>query len=701
MSMGKFRKIAVVFLVFTLLASVFGAQVLAYDEQNYVLDTSGMRIPIPVAYNAVSATGYFEGAGQLLRPTDLFITKDDRIYIVDGGNNRVISMNTDYTDARVYDNFSGETLNNPNGIYVYDNGDMLIADTGNGRVLKCDKDGNLLNILRQPDSELYDATYPFKPLKVYVNIIGQILVINTDDYHGFTVLDENNDFKSYLAQTKVGFSLKRKLIELFATEAQKEKLKQEKPPMHTNFVIDEENTIYVTTARAERAQLQRFSPSGKNIYPFKGYFGERRTDPVLYYYGKDFTEPEFVDVTVNEAGVVSIIDGNTGRIYQYDQEGNMLMVFGGTGIWRGRFTAAVAIAEDSKGNIYVLDNVQSNLHVFVPTDFTRTIHTALGLYYDARYDDAVQYWEKVLDMCPSYPMAHIGMGNAYLSNDEYKSAMWEFKQADHYGGYSEAFDEYLLETVRKFFGIVLFSAIGIAVLVVLTVAYLRRRYKLTYERESRIKWFNRRGRLRILLGCVFDPNEGFRLIRDHRNDFDIVVPLILYFMVMVARIVSLFVTHYPFRHADISEINLWYELVVIFAPIFIWVIGNYLVTTIRGGEVRLREIFSAAAYCMIPYIVITIPLSFLSLVMSLSSAGLYNGINTLMWVWVGLQFFISTMTMNSYRFFETVVNVLLSIFACVFMLVVFALLFMLGGQVVDFVTGVYENYKMYFSLQGR
>lgn len=706
MNWNKLKRIGIIFLVFILAAGVLGMQASAYDEQDYVLDYEGYRLFIPVTYNAESAEKYInEEAGQLSSPTDIFITKSNRMYIVDGGNNRIVSMNVDGSDVKTFSNFSGETLANPNGIYVYeDSGDMLIADTDNGRLILADKDGNLKKIYTQPTSPLYDTDYPFRPLKVAVNLIGQIFVINTDDYHGFIVLDENNELKGYMAPTKVPFNLVYKLASLVATEEQLDRMEQPMPPVHTNFFIDDENYIYTTTAQgATSGQLKVFSPVGKNIYPFTGFFGEKRTDYVLNHYDQNANaaEQSFTDVAVsNNGGIVNILDAVTGRIYQYDSEGNNLMVFGGTGVWKGRFRGASGMAVDSEGNIYVIDKTQSALHKFVPTEFTKTIHTALDLYYKGQYDQAVEYWEKVLDMNPNYPMAHIGMGNAYLRGDDYEAAIEEFRLADYKQGYSDAFDENQLQTVRENFALVMFAIIAIVVVVALLVMYLHKRYKQTYERQSRIKWFNNKGRLQILLGCIFDPNEGFRNIRRHRQDYDIVIPLILYLLTFVTKCVTLFVTHYPFRSVDIARVNLAQETLMLFLPLLTWVVGNYMVTTIRSGEVKMREVFSASAYCMLPYIIVGIPLACLTNIMSLNSAGIYNGVTTLMWVWVGILFFASTMSMNSYKFFETVGIIIITLFACVFMWVVFAMIFMLGNEVVSFFTGIFENWKVYFSMQG-
>lgn len=705
MKFKMLKRMSVIFIILLLVMSIFGSAVMtagAYDEEDYVVDSDGYRIPIPITYNPVSVDSFIdESVDGLSSPTDIFITEDDRIYIVDSGKNRIVSMNTDYTDIKVVSSFSGESLNSPNGIYVYDNGDMLIADTENSRILLTDNDGNIKKTFVQPESDLYDTTYAFKPMKVYVNMTNQIYIINKEDYHGFIVIDETNEFKGYVAPTKVSSSIVNKLVQMFASETQKEALGQEMPPAHTNIVIDDENTIYATTARAETAQLERFSTVGTSIFPYTGFFGEERGDYVLQYYGKTFTEPEFTDVTVNKSGVVSIIDSVTGRIYQYDSEGNMLTVFGGTGSWVGRFSGASGIAQDSEGNMYVIDSVQSSIHRLEPTEFTRTIHDALELYYEGKYEEAVVYWEKVLAMNPNYPMAHIGMGNAYMRNDEFELAMDEFMLADDKDGYSNAFDEWELEFIRKWFGVVLVCVIAVVLLVVVFIGYLRRRYKQTYERESRIKWFNKSGRLRILLGTLFDSNEGYREIRRHRTDYDIVVPIILYLLIIVAKVISLFVTHYPFRAKEVYEITLSTELLVMIVPLLTWVVSNYLVTTIRGGEVKMREVFSASAYCMLPYVIVTIPLSLITNIMSASSVGLYNGINGLMWVWIVVMFFVSTMSMNSYGFIETIKIVLITLFACVFIWVVILLVFMLGEQVVNFFAGIIDNYKMYFALGGN
>ena len=698
MKKSKFLKGFVTVFLSVFIICQINAPCYAYNEADYVFDPNVGLSYIPVTYNAVRAQGYFGNqVAQLNKPEDIFIDQKDHIYIVDSGNNRIVMMDENMEHVRALSNFDGETLNNPQGIYVYDNGNMLIADTDNGRILKVSPEGKLLKTFVKPESDLYDSSYAFRPTKVCINSIDQIFILNKDDYHGLTIIDEENTFRGYMASTKLQYSAVDHAIQTFASESQKKKIAKRIPPTNSNFLIDQKNAIYTTTIHTDQGQLKKFSTIGKNTYPYGGRFGDRYIDYVLLHYGKKNTDPEFVDLCVDSDGIINMVDNISGRIYQYDGNGNNLMVFGGTGNWSGKFLSASSIAINSKGNIFVLDSTQNLVHMMKPTEFTLLIHKALKNYEDGKYDKAVEYWRQVMDISPNYPMAHKGMGDSYLRNGEYRKAMQEYRISFYLPGYSEAFDAQLLLTVREHFAFVLFGILAIAILIMLLFKYFHKAYKRSFEKPVRSRWFRRGSRFRILLGSVFDPMEGFRTIREQRSEFDVTLPLILYGLVLVSRVASIYLTHFPFQK-DFYNRNIGMELLNLVIPLLTWVTCNYLVTTIRSGEVRISEVFSASAYSMIPYILITVPLALFSNVLSLSSLSLYNGINNIMWIWIFILFFVNVMSMNSYSFTETVKVALITLLSIVFIWIILGLLFMLGEELVDFLKDVWGSYRMYFQM---
>lgn len=86
-----------------------------------------------------------------------------------------------------------------------------------------------------------------------------------------------------------------------------------------------------------------------NLYP-TGYIAE-----TIYNENGFSTAPNYVDIAVNDEGIVSVLEQKSGKVYQYDQEGNMLAAFGGTGNKQGKFVLPVSLAQNSAGEVFVLD----------------------------------------------------------------------------------------------------------------------------------------------------------------------------------------------------------------------------------------------------------------------------------------------------------------------------------------------------------
>lgn len=198
----------------------------------------------------------------------------------------------------------------------------------------------------------------------------------------------------------------------------------------------------------------------------------------------------------------------------------------------------------------------------------------------------------------------------------------------------------------------------------------------------------------IMLAVLFEPAEGFRLIQRDREKFNYAVPVLLLLCVLAVRIGSIFFTHYPLATVDPAETNIGTELLNVIIPILTWVVGCYLVTTIHDGESMLREVFAAAAYSMLPYIIITIPVVLLSNMMSITDMTLYSRLQYIIWGWVILLFLISLSSMNSYSFWETIKIAVISIFACIFIWAVIGLMYVLGDKLVAFFVKVIEQYRM-------
>jgi tetratricopeptide (TPR) repeat protein len=162
-----------------------------------------------------------------------------------------------------------------------------------------------------------------------------------------------------------------------------------------------------------------------------------------------------VDVTVDDQGIVSALDFNSGRIYQYDQSANLLAIFGGRGSQRGKFELPQSLAVGREGKIFVLDANRNNVQAFRPTEFANLLHTGSKLYFDGKYDDASKVWGEVLRRNSFYELAHTGLGKSYFKRGDYVTAMKEYMIARNKDGYSQAFGEWRHDFLRENFAWVL------------------------------------------------------------------------------------------------------------------------------------------------------------------------------------------------------------------------------------------------------
>lgn len=212
--------------------------------------------------------------------------------------------------------------------------------------------------------------------------------------------------------------------------------------------------IYAVAA-TDSAQIRKINSAGKNLYP-EDYIAE-----TIYDTDGFTTSPNYVDIAVNAEGIVSVLEQKGGKVYQYDQEGNMLTAFGGIGNKQGKFVLPVGLAQNSAGQVLVLDQSTGYIHVFTPTQFFTEVEAAVSLYAAGDYDAAYEKWQEVAAIDVNYPLANRGLALSLYKLGDLEGAMTYFELAKDRAGYSTAFDDYRYEVLREHFFLVVLIAVVI------------------------------------------------------------------------------------------------------------------------------------------------------------------------------------------------------------------------------------------------
>lgn len=405
-------------------------------------------------------------------PRDLFCEEEtETFWIADSANNRIIRLDKDMNMTGCYKTLTGTDItafNNPLGIFaeVDSEGNTIVyvADSKNSRGLKLKITGALtaevLVEYTKPDSQIYTAN-AFTPSKVVVDKEGNVYLVSTTVNTGALRYDADGEFKGFFGANRVEQTAEvvaRKVWRMFASQEQLEAMTSSAPSEFHNFDIDDKGFIFTVTesANASTDAVKKLNPAGFNIWDNEVgneyEFGD-------FAWGTDETSAistKLCDVAVGDNEVFNLLDFQTGRVFQYDKNANLLFVFGTKSRpseQEGSFTEPYAV-ETLGSNVYVIDGAKNDVTVFTETVFGRYVHEASILNVEGKYTEAKPIWEEVVRRDGGYTMAHIALGKAAINEGEYKTAMKYFKTAYDQENYDKAYEYYRDDFLRKNFEVI-------------------------------------------------------------------------------------------------------------------------------------------------------------------------------------------------------------------------------------------------------
>lgn len=636
----------------------------------------------------------------LQSPKDVFVDNKDQVYIADSGNNRIVHLDENYDLVR-YISLEDDPMNGPEGIFVNDEGHIYVADTGNKRVLHLDENGNLVKDIGRPGSRFIPDDFKYDPIKLVADKRGYLYVATLGGYRGLLQMDPDGNFQSFYGANLTKFTvldaLKRMLYteEMYANEISK------LPGSVNNVTVGPNGFIYTVTAGdVDEHQIKRLDIEGKNLLKTSDEltgtgstlkFGEYIRP--RYVSGR-LLQPQLIDVAVDSYGNMTAIDKSYNFINQYDTYGNLLFFWGGqsspSSSQMGLIKNPVAVDVNSKDELLILDDQEGLLQVFELSEFGEMVYRANELTNNGFYEQSEQYWRRVLDLNAQYAPAMLGLAKAAYKREEYEVSRELFKQAGDQVGYSDSFWQIRLKWFQDRFSIFATIFIIFAIVYLAGGRFIKRIpwVKRMKERrgESRFKFLDQ---MKHALYLLKHPIDGFTAIR-YENKGSYWSALVILLGMYISLVINELYTSFSFNKVLESQVDAGSILVQFVIIWFAWVICNYLISSIYRGEGRFRDVFIGSAYALVPFIILSIPLAIISNAMTLSEEAIYQYILYGIYIWVGAMFFWKVQSLQNYGVGETVMNLLLSLFA---MLVTGVLAFIIFGLTNELRMFIYEVYQ--------
>lgn len=637
------------------------------------------------------------GIGYLTDPTDMYVDKSDCLYILDAGNKRIIKTDSNLNLLYVLDNFVMEdgtptSLNNPQGICVTPDGEIYICDTYNNRVLVCDQSGVVHRVYVKPKTSMLSETLVFLPKKIEVTATGDMYIIADNIVDGALVITEQGDYKGYFgtdAVTLTDDALKVIFWRMIMSDEQIKKMMSLQPVPFDNMYLDGDFLYTATTYIRDEDQIRKVNPAGTNLFAGNCY-GEAYTGGT----GSGYEQAAFIDVNVTDEGFFYCLDKTFRKIFMYNQDNELLMIFGGEGDKLGQFSAPLAI-ESIGRNVVVLDSGKNSVTLFKPTYYGNQIMDGSYLYEHGEYEAAMGPWNEVLKLNVNSELAYRGIARAeYLSGD-YVSSMNHYAAAYDREGYSESRQKYRAQYLSDHFGAMM-AIILAAVVVIYVLVKNKKRIlaKCGYETLEQTGYAGMK-KWKYPFYNMRHPSDGMSEMRYNKKEslpLAILFTLLWYASVVVMRQYE----DYIFNSTNKNDINIFMILATTVGILLIGCIANWAITTLVDGKGTFRNVFIYCSYALIPTAVANLIVTFISHYMVLNEAVFAQAILLIGYVWTAILIFIGLMTVHDFSFKKAVLMVLLTALGMLLIVFLLMLLAVLYSQVATFVTTI--AYELFYKL---
>ncbi len=726
--------ICVIFAFIMVLALPVGASA---PYQTYTYSINGTALYSPDAYTpAKSIDSAYMGLGDeailkkyyptlkgdalnakktISNPSDIEVDDEMNIYIADSDNNRIVVLDRYYKVKFIIENFINDqgvpdTLSAPQGVFITSDklvgterveGRIFVCDTNANRIVTFDRDGNFLAVIPQPESELFDEGAVYKPVAVAVDPYDRLYVVSSTTYQGIIVMTDTGEFTGFIGAQKVVISAWDRIWRRFQTEDQRA-LSQSYVSTEFNNITLFEDFIYVTTSSIEEANVlsairtkskkgdyapvKMLNAAGEEIMRRNGFYPPAGEIDNTKYQVSDtiFGASTVVDVACGPEKTWSIIDQKRSKVFTYDYDGNLLFAFGDTGRQLGNISSKGLAGIVYQGdNMLLLDKTSKSFTVFERTEYGDILINALKNQNERRYDRAIDDWMEILKRNSNFDTAYIGIGNALYRSNDLEEALNYYESAYDTENYSVAYKDLRRDWLAKF--IILIPIVVVAICIAWT-KFMKYANKVNKKAATSGQKKSFGQELIYVFHVIFHPFDGFWDLK-HEKRGSVRAAITILAMVIVAFYYQSIGQGYLLNPQG-GYASLFGVILSIVAPLALWVIGNWCLTTLFDGEGSFKDIFIASCYSLMPMVLILIPTTIMSNFLISEELDILSVITTFAFIWTGLLLFFGMMVTHDYGIGKNVLTTLGTIVAMICIMFIAILFTTLLGKLVSFVTNI-------------
>ncbi len=632
------------------------------------------------------------GIADFSKINDITFDASGNLYILDK-NSRIVVLDADYNFIKEIGLIGGtESYEDAKGIYIAKDNTVYICDTEGHRILHTNTDGNLIEKITLPKSNLIPDDFDFRPTNMAIDEYGYTYILSDGSYYGALLYDSNMEFLGFYGANTVtatiGSVFSNIKNRIFPNNTKKGNSTKRLPFCFVDLALDDEGFIYTSTGYTDtsrKGQIRKLGPGlGDNILG-SDEISFVDTQINTSYNDGAVAKQDIFDIEVDNNGFVYGLESAFGKVFVYDSSCRIMSVFGGGmgfGSQVGNFVTVSALAINNNGEeVLVSDGATNKITVFKITDFGKRVKELVVLTIKGDYEGSKAGWEEIIRLDNNFQPAYGALARAYINEGNYDKALELAKKGYDRETYAIAFEYKRSDIIKDYFFVIF---IAILVLVVALIAFL------VISTRKKIK-FIRNKELSLIFSVLIHPSNSFTDIKEKKQGSVLLCAI----SVLVFYIVTILQTlkgGFLFTVYDAASFNSLWLFVKTVGLVGLWILANWMVCTLLQGKGRFKEIAIVTCYSLLPLIIEKAIRLVLTNVLLPSEASFLNILDTIAILYFLILITIGLIKIHDFsmgRLIGTSVLSLAGVAAIVFLVITIVILVQqFGGFIVTVVTEI-------------
>ncbi len=189
--------------------------------------------------------------------------------------------------------------------------------------------------------------------------------------------------------------------------------------------------------------------------------------------------------------------------------------------------------------------------------------------------------------------------------------------------------------------------------------------------------------LRYALYVLTHPFDGFwDLVHEKRGSMAAANTLLI--LTFLTNLWSMRFTNFMFNDVRWERVNIWQQVLGLLAPLLIYCVANWCLTTLFDGKGRLKDIYMGMCYSLTPYILIMNPVTIISNFVTDEEGAFLAYFNVLAIAWAAIWILISVMQIHDYSLMKAILAIAFSAVGMMIIVFLIMLFFSLVSDAVAF-----------------